>query len=162
VVSPERGLSLELQIREATLDDLDKYIELSEEFHKASPMSSVSKFEKDAFKDFLISAIDNQNIVLVLAEINKEIVGITGALIYPLYFSPSTTVSQELWWWLTPSARGSGAGKGMYDYIEKWAKSNGAKAVFMIALEDEKVNKMTKLYSRLGYKGLERTFIKEI
>ena len=125
-------------------------------------MSEVSEFEEESFKQFLISSIDNPDIVIVLAELNNKIVGITGALVYPLYFSPSTKVSQELWWWLTPEARGSGAGKGMYDYIEKWAKNKQAKAVFMIALEDEKVNKMTKLYHRFGYKGLERTFIKEI
>lgn len=149
-------------IREATLDDLDAYIVLSKEFHNASPMRSISEFQPKEFKEFLVNSISSPNIAIILAELGGKIVGITGALIYPLYFSPSTLVSQELWWWLTPDARGSGAGKGMYDYIEKWSKNNGSSAVFMIALEDDRVDKMTKLYKRYGYTGLERTFLKEI
>jgi GNAT superfamily N-acetyltransferase len=71
-------------------------------------------------------------------------------------------VAQELWWWLTPASRGSGAGGKMFKQIEQWAQEKGAKALFMIALEDDRAAKMEKVYARAGFKPLERTFIKEV
>ena len=81
---------------------------------------------------------------------------------YPLYFNPSACAVQELWWWLTPAARGSGAGGKMFKQIEQWAKERKASALFMIALEDNKAKKMENLYIRAGFKPMERTFIKEV
>ena len=40
------------------------------------------------------------------------------------------------------------------------AKENGAAAIFMIALDDDRVEKTSKFYARAGYKPLERTFAK--
>jgi GNAT superfamily N-acetyltransferase len=97
-----------------------------------------------------------------LAEDDGKIVGIAGALLYPMYFSPSSMVVQELWWWLTPQVRGKGAGKAMYDTIESWAIANNATALFMIALEDDRVGKMANLYTRKGFRPMERTFIREV
>jgi GNAT superfamily N-acetyltransferase len=98
----------------------------------------------------------------LLAELSGEIVGITGGLVYPLYFSPSHKVSQELWWWLTPAARGSGAGNKMFKHLQSWSKERGAETIFMIALEDERAQKMEKVYCRAGFEPLERTFMKRI
>jgi len=54
------------------------------------------------------------------------------------------------------------AGKQMYDAIELWTKEQGATALFMIALEDERSPKMLSLYLRQGFKPMERTFFKEV
>jgi GNAT superfamily N-acetyltransferase len=82
--------------------------------------------------------------------------------VYPLYFNPSALAVQELWWWLTPASRGSGAGGQMFKQIEQWAKDKNASALFMIALEDNRAKKMENLYVRAGFKPMERTFIKEV
>jgi GNAT superfamily N-acetyltransferase len=79
-----------------------------------------------------------------------------------MYFSPSHFVAQELWWWLAPEARGHGAGQAMYDAIEAWANEQGVSALFMIALEDERAPQMEKLYTRKGFRPMERTFFKEV
>lgn len=151
-----------INVREATIEDLVRYIELAQEFHDASPMHSFAAFEPDGYSVFFANALQNPDIGVWLAELDGEIVGITGALIYPLYFSPSKHIAQELWWWLTPQARGTGAGGQMFKKIQEWASDRGADALFMIALEDERVGKMEKLYRRAGFKPLERTFIKEV
>lgn len=149
-------------VRQATEADLDKYLELSADFHAASPMQKVCQFDPEGFREFILSAIDNPDICILLAELNGEIVGITGGIIYPLYFSPSHKVSQELWWWLTPAARGSGVGNKMFKDLQLWSKERGAKTIFMIALEDERAEKMEKVYCRAGFEPMERTFMKGI
>ena len=151
-----------ITVREATDADLSEYVKLSADFHAASPMQKVCEFEPEGFKEFVLAAIDNPDICILLAELNGEIVGITGGIVYPLYFSPSHKVSQELWWWLTPAARGSGVGNKMFKHLQLWSKERGAKTIFMIALEDERAEKMEKVYCRAGFEPMERTFMKGI
>lgn len=149
-------------VRNATEDDLAQYVELANDFHTASPMNSIAEFDREGYATFYINALNNSDIGIWLAEIDSKIVGITGAMVYPLYFSPTHLVAQELWWWLTPTARGSGAGAKMFNQIEQWAKEKNAKSLFMIALEDDRADKMEKVYIRAGFTPLERTFVKEV
>ena len=149
-------------VRSATEADLDQYVILAKDFHTASPMDNISVFDVDGYSKFFLNALNNPDIGIWLAEIDSKIVGITGALVFPLYFSPTHLVAQELWWWLTPTARGSGAGAKMFKQIEQWAKEKNAKSLFMIALEDDRAEKMEKVYIRAGFTPLERTFVKEV
>jgi hypothetical protein len=149
-------------VRKATAADLDEYVTLAETFHAASPMNGVVEFDREGYGQFYLSSLQNDTIGVWLAEIDNVIVGICGAIAYPLYFSPSSIVVQELWWWLTPESRGSGAGAAMFKQIEAWTKERKASALFMIALEDDRATKMEKLYVRAGFKPMERTFIKEV
>jgi GNAT superfamily N-acetyltransferase len=149
-------------VRKATETDLPKYIVLAESFHMASPMHGVIAFDAVGYSQFYMSSLQNDSVGIWLAEIDDEIVGICGALVYPVYFNPSALVVQELWWWLTPASRGSGAGGKMFKQIEQWAKEKDASALFMIALEDSRAKKMENLYVRAGFKPMERTFIKEV
>jgi GNAT superfamily N-acetyltransferase len=149
-------------VRKATPSDLPQYAELAQAFHAASPMHGSIGFDVQGYSDFYLTSLENDNMGVWLAEIDGTIVGICGALAYPLYFNPSAVAVQELWWWLTPAARGSGAGGKMFKQIEQWAKDRSASALFMIALEDNKAKKMENLYIRAGFKPMERTFIKEV
>lgn len=133
---------------------------LLDEFHAASPMHGVAAYDSSKTRAFLSTSLENSDILLLIGELEGEIVGVTSCLLYSLYFSQAI-VGQELWWWLTPKARGSGIGKAMFQAIETWAKGKGASALFMIALEDERAAAMEKVYFRAGFRPLERTFIKE-
>ena len=149
-------------VRKAIEADLPKYIVLAESFHMASPMHGVIDFDPVGYAQFYTESLQNDSVGVWLAEVDNEIVGICGALVYPMYFNPSALVVQELWWWLTPKSRGSGAGGKMFKQIEDWAKERNASALFMIALEDSRAKKMENLYVRAGFKPMERTFIKEV
>ena len=149
-------------VRKATETDLPEYIKLAQAFHTASPMHGSIGFDVPGYSQFYLSSLQNDSDGIWLAEIENKIVGICGALVYPLYFNPSALVVQELWWWLTPASRGSGAGGQMFKQIEQWAKDKNASALFMIALEDNRAKKMENLYIRAGFKPMERTFIKEV
>ena len=149
-------------VRKATEADLPEYIKLAQAFHTASPMRGSISFDVPGYSQFYLSSLQNDSVGIWLAEVENNIVGICGAVAYPLYFNPSALVVQELWWWLTPASRGSGAGGQMFKQIEQWAKDKDASALFMIALEDNRAKKMENLYIRAGFKPMERTFIKEV
>ncbi len=149
-----------ITIRRPEYADLGRYTELAVKFIKSAPISKLVDITPDNVADFLVRAMDNPNVGMWMAVKNGVIVGICGGLHYPLYFGPQHTIVQELWWWLTPDARGSGAGQAMYKTLEAWAKENNAAAIFMIALDDDRVEKTSKFYERAGYMPLERTFAK--
>ena len=149
-------------VRNAIAEDFPQYLPLGQAFHAASPMHNVIPFDTEGFSNFFLHAVQNPDIGVWLAEDDGEIIGIAGALFYPMYFSPSNMVVQELWWWLTPEARGKGAGQAMYDMIESWAIAKNATAIFMIALEDNRADKMASLYARKGFRPMERTYIREV
>lgn len=149
-------------VRKATEADLPQYLKLAQAFHAASPMHGSIEFDSLGYSEFYLSSLRNDSVGVWLAESENQIVGICGAVAYPLYFNPSAIVVQELWWWLTPASRGSGAGKQMFNQIEAWAKEKNATALLMIALEDSRVKKMENLYIRAGFRPMERTFIKEV
>lgn len=149
-------------VRPATADDLDDYVKMAAVFHAASPISGAAAFDASTFRNFYMSALENPNIGLWAAFKDDQLIGIAGALLYPLYFNTNAIAVQELWWWLTPEARGTGAGKQMYDAIEAWAQENDANVLFMIALEDSNAKKMENIYARAGLRPMERTFFKEV
>lgn len=151
-----------MSVRPATVEDLDVYLKLAADFCAASPMKGLAEFDPAGMGALLKRLMENTNALVLVAEIDGEMVGITACLLYPLYFSPNYHVAQELWWYLTPEARGNGIGKKLFEAMEAWARSKEAKALFMIALEDERAPMMHKVYVNAGFRPLEKTFIKEL
>ena len=151
-----------MKVRFATEKDIPVYLEYFKLFHQASPIKDSINLDEDGFVAFLETALYNPNICVFVCTDNDNIIGITAAIIYPMYFNPSALVAQELWWWVHPEARGKGASKLLLNALETWADLKQAKAVFMIALEDEDIGKVSSIYNKNNYKGLERIFIKEL
>jgi RimJ/RimL family protein N-acetyltransferase len=149
-------------VTKATTDDLEEYLKLSAKFHSQSTIKDYAPFSPENMKTFLINSLNNPDIAIFVCKENNKLIGITGGLLFPLYFNHNYKVVQELWWWLDPESRGSTAGNLMYNALENWAKEKQANAMFMIALEDNRVETMSKIYKRKGFVGTERTFIKEL
>lgn len=147
-------------VRRATQDDLPAYMDLAAAFVATTPVSNIISFDREGTAAFVEAALDNPDMLILVAEDGGKIVGITGALAYPMYFNPAKRVAQELWWYMAPDARGGNAGSLMFKTIERWAKDVGAEAMFMIALADGRVDKMEKVYQRAGYGPVERTYVR--
>jgi len=151
-----------VEVRAAALNDLPACLDMTARFHAASPIADVAPFDRDGMAATLREMLVNPRAGVWLALVNDAPVGIAGALLYPLYFNPAYEVAQELFWWLNPDARGSGAGEKLFQTLQTWAKDNGASAVFMIALADNRVDKMDSFYKRAGFQPMERTYMKEV
>jgi GNAT superfamily N-acetyltransferase len=147
-------------VRKAVVEDMPAYMDLAAAFVASTPVSSIIPFDRGSTEDFVVGALDNPDMLVLVAEKEGTVVGITAALAYPMYFNPSKLVAQELWWYLAPDARGGPAAKLLFQTIEKWAKTKGAEAMFMIALADERVDAVAKVYKRNGYTPVERTYAK--
>lgn len=147
-------------VRAANINDIPAYMDLAAAFVATTPINHVVPFDREGTAAFVEKALDNPDMLILVAEDAGKIIGITGALLYPMYFNPAKLVAQELWWYLTPETRGGPASKMLFQTIEKWAKDKGAEAMFMIALADARVDTMAKVYKRNGYTPAERTYMK--
>jgi GNAT superfamily N-acetyltransferase len=147
-------------VRPATVDDIPCYMDLAAAFVATTPVNHLIPFDRDSTAAFVEAALDNENMVVLVAEDAGELIGITAAIAYPMYFNPAKLVAQELWWYIKPDARGGTASKLLFQEIEKWGMSKQAAAMFMVALDNDRVDTMVKLYGRLGYTPTERAFVK--
>ena len=151
-----------LRVRLAEKSDKAGIIEQARAFFAASPMGQRVDFDEVGFAAFLDYVEGSDGARVWVVDKDGEVVGIAGALAFPLYFAPSVTVVQELFWWIDPAERGTSAGAQMMFEIEGWAEQIGASQLFMIALENERAPTMERVYSRRGFSPIERTFTKEI
>ncbi len=149
-----------IDVRLAEPADLASCLDMTARFHAASPISDIAPFDRDGMAVTLKEMLSNPRAGVWLALRNAAPVGIAGALLYPLYFNPAYEVVQELFWWLNPEARGSGAGEKLFRSVQDWASDMSAVAVFMVALDDDRVNKMDKFYRRAGFSPMERTYMR--
>lgn len=149
-----------MKVRRATIWDIPEYAELAMDFISSNPLAHIAKADKDEVSGFLLDAIDRDGALIILAEVGNNITGICGAMIYPIYYAPSVLVGSELWWFVKPEYRGSLAGKMMREAIENWAKSKDAQAMLMVALENDKIDAVGRLYKRHGYTPMEHTYMK--
>jgi len=147
-------------VRRATVEDIPSYMDLAAAFVATTPVNHLIPFAREGTAAFVESALDNENMIVLVAEDEGELIGITAAIAYPMYFNPAKLVAQELWWYIKPDARGGAASKLLFQEIEKWGMSKQAAAMFMIALDNDRVETMVKLYGRLGYAPTERAFVK--
>lgn len=157
---PKEGCML--RVRAAEKSDRAGIIAQARAFVAASPMGQRVAFDEAGFGAFLDSIDGTDTAQVWVVDKGGEVVGIAGALAFPLYFAPSVTVAQELFWWIDPAERGTSAGKQMMFAIESWAEQIGADQLFMIALENDRSATMERVYSRQGFSPIERTFTKEI
>lgn len=149
-------------VRRAHSADLPDYYRLAREFVAALPVTPIVGVDDEGIINFLAKMIDNDDMFVWLAEQNGEVIGICGATAYPLYFNPAHTVVQELWWWLTPKARGGSAAKKLFRALEDWTAEKGASALFMIALDSQNGERVSQFYTRSGFEPMERIFVRGV
>ena len=146
------------KVREATQEDLFEILMLGYEFIKEGP-DHLKPFEKDLVEERLINAIDNEDYVVLVLDINGSLEGsLIGACIAPWMLSKPFAV--ELAWFVRKASRDGRSAIKMVKAYEAWAKSKGVTKVCMSDLT--KLQGLGKLYNRLGYSLTETSYIKEV
>ena len=146
-------------IRTALSQDIPEMARLGRLFFNESGYSILGDYSEKSVKESLTTFLESGQCVLIVAEEDDEIVGIAGALIFPLYLNQNIKMSQELFWWVHPEKRGT-IGKEMLTYMEKQLEGNGVNALIMICLENLNPSLTGKLYERRGYKLIEHNYMR--
>jgi ribosomal protein S18 acetylase RimI-like enzyme len=145
-------------IRLGTKDDIPELARLGRLFFNESGYAVIADYDEQSVRDSLTAFMDAGICVLVVAE-EDEIIGMTGAVISPLYLNRSVQMAQELFWWVHPDHRG-GVGKDLLNMLEAELEKRGAAANVMIALQKVNPELTGKLYERRGYQLIEHHYMR--
>lgn len=150
------------RIREATYEDFPILIDMGRMFFAESGYGDLIEFDPDSAEQTINMLIESDSGILLVAEKDKEVVGMVGALLYPFYFNLSHITGQELFWWVRPELRGGRAGYLLLRQVEAEAKSRGATTFSMIALDSVSPEIAGGIYIKSGYRASEYSYIKRL
>jgi len=141
-------------IRLATKKDLPNLLRMSELFFNVSGYADITTFNKDDSTVFLLELI-RLNTLLTDGES-----GMIGFIIFPMFMNKATLMSQELFWWVDENSRNTSLGIKLLKAAEKASRESGANVMNMLSLEDLNGEKVNKMYSKLGYKRKEQSYMR--
>ena len=155
-------MATEAIIRPAVADDLPALGTMGGEFFAASGLAKWFRYKPACFARVCTDLMANEQGLLLVGEGAKGAAAMAGALAYPAWFNDEHLTSQELFWWVAPTHRGSLLGTALRKGMEDWARGKGCLTMEMGALEAHRPEALANLYKRLGYEPKERIFCKRL
>lgn len=141
-----------MKARPATIEDLPECLRMGRAFAHAAKL--------DADDESLIGTLHLLLREGALFVTGDPVNGMVGGLAYPAYYNRSLCSAQELFWFVDPNARRSGAGQALFDALQEWAREKGAHTLTMVTLDDLDGERVADFYCSRGYRPLERNFMK--
>lgn len=146
-------------VRNGIESDWTEFLRMTRAFFDATAFGNVGFDEASMRKTFDHLLGNGERSILLMAE-NGSLCGMAAALIYPFYFNLQHLTAQELFWWVDPSARGTGAGIKLLKTLESESRNKGARSLSMIALSHIDGPQVEKLYRHYDYVKSEQSFLK--
>ena len=131
-------------IREATLHDVPRIVELGRRFLADGPYKDQMDNLEQSMR-FATSMIGNPKAAVLVSEQSSRVVGVLAFIIFPHYFTGQLTAN-EMIWYIEPEARKGGIGMRLMWAAERMAKAMGAVRMQFTAPTVE----VGKLYERFG------------
>jgi GNAT superfamily N-acetyltransferase len=145
-----------MTIREATVDDTDRLVEMAQAFIAESRYADVIVPEP-ARLALLIAMLLQIGTVLV-ADTGEQLVGMIAlATITPVFGGPP--YCDEVAWWVEPSRRSGLTGPRLLRRAEVWARAQGLGSIKMVAPSGTDVG---AFYEKRGYEAIETTYLRRL
>ena len=144
-------------IRKIEINELPRLFELARKFYASAP--SLGNFDPDTAVRGWAYFLQNGMGAIFVIEDDGDIHGMIAALKTPDIHSGEMK-AVEMAWFVDEKHRGRGL--LLLKEFEKWAKDNGCKKVCMMYLSDLMPEKLKAVYTRLGYKEVELSYLKEV
>lgn len=149
-------------IRKADANDTEACLAMGRAFFAESGYADDMEFDDESAAHTMRQLIEADSNVLLVAQDASGLVGMAAALSFGHYLNLKRTVAQELFWWVTPRARGGTAAMKLMRGLEAWAHDKGAEYLTMVCLDALATNPAARIYERSGYRAAERSFIKRL
>lgn len=150
-----------MRIREATVEDIPRLIELGREFFDMTELGKVTEYDPQSAGRCFMGLIESASSVVLVIEKEGTIIGGAGATIYPFYFNLGHKVAQEFFWFISEEHRGGAISIRLFNMLEAWAKEHGAETMVMIALGCN-FTSVSEFYRRRGYFQQETNFMRRL
>lgn len=136
-------------IRWATVDDLDAMVRMGCRFLTETSYAAHYPANPAQLRAVAERFIEDADKLALVSEADGEMTGMLLAMVFDHPLS-GERIASELAWWVNPERRGHGL--RLLREMERWARSNGARLIQMIAPAGEPVG---RLYEARGYSVTE-------
>ncbi len=144
-------------IRQATEDDLFDLMVLAKEFTSEAP--SQYNWNRHKIEESLRGAITRPDMLAAVYEQDGEAKGFLIAIASELFMSEKRAAT-ELAWFVSKDYRGSSASVRLITTFENWAKE--ANCDFTVMADLNSLADLSAIYTKRGYKLVERSYLKEL
>jgi GNAT superfamily N-acetyltransferase len=146
-----------MHIREATIDDVPRIVELAGHFIEGTRYAQFLTKQPELLARMAVEMIAGKGLI-VLGEVDGQVVGMLAVV---PYVDPMTGVPMvdETVWWVEPAYRSTRLGPKLLVAVEKWARQNGLLMCRMIAPHNSTVG---AFYERFGYSPVETIYLKRL
>jgi hypothetical protein len=147
-----------MTVRLATVEDIEKIVEMGRHFLMASPYKQFLQDKPEAAALFALSILQSMAGRILVSEGDKGVNGVFAFIMAPHYLSGEMT-AMELIWYVEPEARAGGISLKLLAEAEKMARELGVKRMQLTAPSEEVGN----LYRYCGgYKKMEVTYQRDL
>lgn len=154
-----------MRICEATHEMVPDLLRLGRDFYAASGSHERGLHYDEADLVASIEELDAAGFFRV-AVARGRVVGLVGGLLVPWYLCRSQLLAQEVWWWVDPDARDTGAGLALLEALEEWAREAGAVSVQIATPpslgEDRNPVAVERLMRGRGYTWMEDAWSRRV
>jgi GNAT superfamily N-acetyltransferase len=148
-------------IREATLDDLPRLLELAERFHASTIYASLVPWAPAAVEALMVAVIAQQNSIIgvvFVAELDGRIEGMLGLVALPHPMS-GQLCAEELAWWVEPEHRKGTIGPRLLVTGIDWCRQKMARVLKLVAPAGSTVG---TFYRRWGAVEVETAYLMDL
>lgn len=137
---------------------------MTKKFHEASPYHDKEEYDESQVSDKILQFLESPDktviILLVNPETNRAVGMVIGVVTEGIF--NRNRIAAELAWWVDEEFRGQQSLELFHAY-NYWAEHvMKCSSVTMALLEDEGVEKLSRLYKRKGFVPVERAFIRKV
>ena len=158
---------MKTSVRKATADDYNSICELfleGDALHRGN-LPHIFQTSNGAVReqDYYLELIADENVALLVAEADKDLVGFVHAIVrdapaFPVFVPRRYAVVDAVG--VRPKFQNHGIGRILMEQMQEWASAKGATSIELNVYEFNKT--AISFYERLGYRTFSRKMSKDI
>ena len=150
-----------ITIRKATAEDKHDIVEMALRFYETTYYQDRCDAEVAQIYNIVNTLTEGEHVILVIDGGDGILYGMICLFIVPFLFNTNRLQAHEVCLWVDKDIHGGGWARRLLVEAEAACKDMGVDAVQMIALASSPPHIM-EMYTRMGYRQTEHTFVKEI
>jgi GNAT superfamily N-acetyltransferase len=154
---------MDITVRKATPEDIDKMLPLTRTFHHAAKFSDYSEWNPEKWGNWLSTCIENDSGLCLVATNGTDIpIGLVTAVALPSYWDNDVKVCQETVLFCVPEHRGSGVGTKLVEALAEWGREKNCSVLAVGTQQNMAPKKTGQFYKKLGFELSEKAFARRL
>lgn len=140
-----------IEIRKATIDDIEQVLDIAEKFAAASDMDRFGLiYEREKARPFFGLMLKTDSFFILVAEKEKKIIGAIIIGMMPWFCNSGLLCADEMGWWVDPEEKGQGTGARLIKTARAMMQERGVSLCVMNSLAGDEGQRVNRFYRKMG------------